>query len=856
MGKRNFKTTVLSFFVLFAMAVAVGFLYLLEREEIYATIKNNNKKLVSNEQESHSQITEKWSEVLTDISVHRDFLSYVNSYVLNNGNISADAQGNVEHLFSDVSRFDANSIHRIRFIDANGFERAMAEQGSVVRDYQNVAEEPYFKQSISRGKNTTFNFDFDNQRSTAFIHLFYPILSGNQTVGVLTVSVDIKALLQKYEHFLSANLMQHVIMLSRQGEVIYSLPNRNYSPKEIKRIFGLIKQSNAKSHVIEYQNNIWSYFKNEDLNFYILFEAKGKELLLQLNHKYRTLAFVVGCGALLLLLVIFATTRRGINESSLASSNRAMNDQRSFHFSSISDEIRPPINTLLGSLSTLTEVSKLDEKQQFYVGSAKKSADYLLELVNEFQDFSKINKGEFQLEEIEFDLRTTIHDVAELMSAQAYKKGLEVSCLVNSNVPLRVIGDATRLRQVMINLISFAVEYTEHGEISIFVSSKGNDDENKTIIIDISDTGNIVDQETMLEHFKLLTDVRNYNKPSYGSKGLGLALSTQILEMMKGDIEVKENNSGGNTFAIQLPMKVGRVGEPAKPKDNLANKRVLVIGEVERNRLSLSKALGTWGMSGASMEEFSRVTNVLREAKFNNKDFRVCMIDVSLSSSSEKAFSVVKEIRKEFTESELAVIILTGQGKPGDAKIANELGVQAYLTKPLTRDTVHDSLLEVLGVTAPNAAKIVTRHTLKEGSNKGIPKILVAEFDVEDQKRLVKFFKKKGYLIDVALNGDMVDTAIKIYNYSLILLDIQLPRLDIFRFASDFRQSEQIYNQSIDIDSQSQKRVPIIAIVERSDGVEIEKCKKLGLDDLVLKPINETELDVLVQDYLELNKTA
>ena len=855
MGRRNFKTTVLSFFVLLAMATAVGFLYLLEREEIYATIKKNDQELVDKEQKYHNGLTEQWSEVLTEISVHRDFLSFVNAYIVDKANISAETQGNIEHLFSEITRFESNAIHSVRFVDVNGFERAMAEKGSIVRDYQNVAEEPFFKQSISQEKNTRFNVVFDSQLSTAFMHLSHPVLSRNQTVGVLTVSIDINSLLQKYGYFISANLMQHVIMLSKQGEVIYAIPNRNYSPKEIKKVFGVIKQNNAKSLVVEYQNNIWSYLANEELGFYILFEAKGKELLSQLNYKYNILAIVVSSGALLLLLVIFATTRRGVSEN-LMSSKRAMKDQRSFHFSSISDEIRPPINTLLGSLSTLTEVSKLDEKQLFYVGAAKKSADYLLELVNEFQDFSKINKGEFQLEEIEFDLRTTVHDVAELMSAQAYKKGLEVSCLVNSNVPLRVIGDATRLRQVMINLISFAVKYTEHGEISIFVSSKGNDYANKTINIDISDTGNIVDQETMLEHFKLLTDVRNYNQPSYGSKGLGLALSTQILEMMDGEIDVKENNAGGNTFAIQLPMKVGRVGEPAKPKDNLANKRVLIVGEVERNRLSLSKALGTWGMSGASMDEFSRVSNVLREAKFNNKDFRVCMIDVSLSSSSDKAFSVVKKIRKEFSEFELALIVLTGQGKPGDAKIAKELGVQAYLTKPLTRDTVHDSLLEVLGVTASNVAKIVTRHTLKEGSNKEIPKILVAEFDAENQKRLVKFFKKKGFLIDVALNGNMVDSAVKINNYSMILLDIRLPRLDVFRFARDYRQSEHIYNQSIDIDSQSQKHVPIIAIVNRSDSVEIEKCRKSGLDDLVLKPIIETELDALVQDYLELHKTA
>jgi len=855
MGRRNYKTTVLSFFVLAAMAIAVGFLYLLEREEIYLSIKQNDQALIEKEVVFHDQLTETWSEILTEISVHRDFLSYINSYVINKGRVSAAEQGDIELLFSEVSRFEANYIDRVRFIDRNGFERVVAKKGLAIDEYLNVAEEPFFKTSIVQENNSAYSTKFDNQLSTTNAHLSLPVLVRNRIVGVLTLSIDIDELLDRYGYFISANIMQHIIMITKQGEVIHSIPNRNYSPKEIKRIFGVIKQSNATSSVVEYQKNIWSYFFNEELNFYLLFESKGDSLLAQLNHKYSVFAIVVSSGALLLLIVVFATTRRGIEEVG-KNSKRAMKDQRSFHFSSISDEIRPPLNTLLGSLSTLTEISKLEDKQQYYVNAAKKSGEYLIELINEFQDFSRINKGEFELEEIEFDLRTTVHDVAELMSAQAYKKGLEVSCLVSSNVPLRVIGDATRLRQVMINLISFAVKYTEKGEISIFVSSSGNDYANKTVAIDISDTGNIVDQETMLEHFKLLTDVRNYNQPSYGSKGLGLALSTQILEMMEGEIEVKENNSGGNTFVIRIPMKVGRLGEPATPKDNLANKKVLIVGEVEKNRQSLSKALGVWGMSGASMDEFSRVSNVLREAKFNNKDFRVCLIDVSLSSSSEKAFAVARTVREEFSEAELAIVILTGHGKPGDAKIAKELGVQAYLTKPLARETVRQSLLEVLGVTASNAAKIVTRHTLKEGSNKGVPKILIAEFDADDQKRLVKFFKKKGFLVDVALNGNMVDAAVKINNYSMILLDIRLPRLDVFRFARDYRQSEHIFNQSLDIDSQAARHVPIVVVVNRSDSVEIEKCRKSGLDDLVLKPIIESELDELVHEYLALNKTA
>jgi len=544
--------------------------------------------------------------------------------------------------------------------------------------------------------------------------------------------------------------------------------------------------------------------------------------------------------------LVFYSTRKIHRQQIKVERKKVISTQRSHNFASISDEIRRPINTLLGSIITLSETS-LDLKQKNYVDTAKKSADYLLALVNEFQDYSKITRGEFDLEKIEFDLRATVHDIAELMSAEAYKKGLEVSCLVSSDVPERVLGDATRLRQVLINLVSYAVHHTENGEVSLCLSADLHDHNTQYINIDISDTGGLMDQETISQQITMFTDIDMDEEDNYSGEGLGLALSKQLIELMAGEISMRENNLGGNTFRIRLPLPVVEVVRKEIVKENLDGNRILIVGEIENNRNALSQAFALWGMSGAAMEEFDRVANVLRDAVMSNNGFDVCLLDVSLSSSSEKAFEVVKQIRMEFDSSEVALITLTAQGVAGDARRARELGIQAYLTKPVSRENMHKAVLRIFNSGLDQTPEFVTKHSLKEGLQQNSHRVLLAEHNADVSKQLVRYFSLTGIFVDLASDGAKAEIAMKNNIYDAVFINTTLSGLNVFKFVSDFRKEENAFNSQLNGNLTEKIHMPIIAIVETADERLMEKCNKSGFTEVIQKPYGESDLNALIE---------
>ena len=849
------KTARLSLIVIIVLAISLAFLYLLERQQIYNNVKETSRALIEQESQQYDQLTQEWSNILFTLSKHGTFRLFVNAYTKNELDSAPVYREQLERIFNEVGQYRLSHIKYVRFIGANGREEAVSENGLPFRNYRNVANMAFFSQGVKRPEDELSKAFFEKVEGNAYIHRSLPIFSKGKVVGLLSITIDLKQLLDKYQYLLASNVTDHVMVLNKLGEVLYQTDKIQPVASEIKNVVLGIKQTTPKYPILEDKQNVWSYAFNKPYGFYILFQSNGKRITGMLNEQYKKLGMVFSVSSFILVMLVFWSTRNIQRKEVHEASKKVITQQRSIHFASVSDEIRPPINALLGSLMTLTE-TELDKKQYYYADTAKKSAECLLELVNEFQDYSRISRGEFSLEKIEFDLRSTVHDISELMSAQAYKKGLEVSCLVGADVPKRVVGDATRLRQIMINLMSFAVEYTNQGEISICISSEDIDNQTKTINIEIIDTGNLIDQETMLEHFKMFTEPKFRDPENYTSEGLGLALSKQLVELMDGDITVKENSSGGNTFTISMPMPYAMEIEQAKPKVSLNAKRVLILGEIETNRTSLSHAFSKWGMSGASMEEFPRIVNVLRDAKIADKAYDVCMVDVSLTSSSDKAFNAVKSIRKEFSEDELGIIILTVQGAAGDVRKARDLGVQAYLTKPISRNTMRQTLLQVLDSRLDHAAQIVTRHSLKEDEHKSISRVLAAEADEVVQKKLAKYFNKAGYQVDFAENGQKVQSAIADHVYSLILFDVKLPKMDVFQFTKDYRNEEKVFNKALNSTPDKHVHVPIVGLVRNKDKSISSRCSEAGMDNLLEKPVSDEQVQLLVEHYLTTKKTS
>ncbi|MDH3325486.1 MAG: response regulator [Gammaproteobacteria bacterium] len=843
------KTARLSLLVIIILAISLAFLYLMQRQQIYNNVKETSRNLIEQETLYYDQLTQEWSNILTVLSKHGTFRLFVNAYSKDKLDFAPVYREQLEKVFNEVAQFRLSHIQYVRFIGADGMEEVVSENGKPYRQYTNLAGTSLFAQGINQPEGELSKIDFEKVEGNAYINRSIPIYANGKKQGLLAITIDLKLLLDKYQYLLASNVTDHVMVLNKQGGVLFQTNKIQPAASEIKSVVAGLKQTTAKYPILEDRQNVWSFAYNKPYNFYILFQTNGKRITAMLNEEYRNLGLVFSISSFILVLLVFWSTRHLERKEVHEASKKVMSQQRSVHFASVSDEIRPPINALLGSLMTLTE-TELDKKQYYYADTAKKSAECLLVLVNEFQDYSRISRGEFALEKIEFDLRATVHDISELMSAQAYKKGLEVSCLVGADVPKRVVGDATRLRQIMINLMSFAVEYTNQGEISICISADDVDHHNKLVHIEIIDTGNVVGQDTMQEHFKMFTDPKLQDPEKYSSEGLGLALSKQLVELMDGQISVEENSSGGNTFKITLPMPFAMDVEPAKPKVSLTGKHVLILGEIETNRTSLSHAFSKWGMSGASMEEFPRVVNVLREAKIANKAYDVCMVDVSLTSSSDKAFKAVRKIRQEFSEDELGIIILTVQGAAGDLRKARELGVQAYLTKPISRNTMRQTLHQVLDNRLDQTAQIVTRHSLKEGEHKNISRVLAAESDERTQKRLAKYFNKVGYQVDFAENGQKVKAAIADHVYSLILCDVKLPQLDVFKFVKEYRKEELVFNLALNSSPEKHVHVPIIGLVKNKDKSIVSQCDEAGMDKLLAKPVSDEEIQLIVERYL------
>ena len=848
------KTARLSLVVIIILAISLAFLYLMQRQQIYNNVKEISRNLVEQEIRYYDELADEWSKILVTLSNHNSFRLFVNAYRKDNLNYPSVYREQLEKVFNEVGQYRLSHIHYVRFISLEGQEVVVSKNGKPFRDYRNLASTEMFRQGINQAEGSLSKTVFEKNKENAFIHRSIPVYSKGIKLGILELTINVEQLLSKYQYLLASNVTDHVMFLNKQGKVLFQTGKINVPKSELKNVVAGVKQTTSKFPILEDKQNVWSFVFNQPYSFYILFQSNGKRITALLNEEYKKLGMVFSVSSFILVILVFWSTMRIQRTEVREESKKVMTQQRSIHFASMSDEIRPPINALLGSLMTLTE-TELDAKQNHYADTAKKSAECLLELVNEFQDYSRISRGEFSLEKIEFDLRATVHDISEVMSAQAYKKGLEVSCLIGSDVPRRVVGDATRLRQVLINLMSFAIKYTDHGEISISIGAEELDQKSKKISIDIIDTGNVIDQETMLEHFKMFTEPKLQEPENYTSEGLGLALSKQLVELMSGEITVAENNTGGNTFKITLPMPHVIDIEQSKPKVSLNGKRVLILGEIETNRTSLSHAFSKWGMSGASMDEFPRVVNVLRDAKMADKAYDVCMVDVSLTSSSDKAFKAVRKIREEFTEDELGIIILTVQGAAGDVRKARELNVQAYLTKPISRNTMRQTLHRVLDNRLDQSAQIVTRHSLKEGEHKYTNRVLAAEADPRVQKILAKYFTQAGYQIDFAENGHKVKAALSDHVYNMILFDTQLPQMNVFKFTEEFRKEEQIFNSALSSKSQKQVHVPIIGIVKDKNKTVIAECTNSGMDNLLSKPVSNEQIQFIIDQFLSKEET-